>query len=50
MSAQPVNGGPLYVFRNAILNVEYSPFKLHNDTAGVILLHNTSVSAASPST
>jgi hypothetical protein len=48
VSAQPVNGGPLYVFRNAILNVEYSPFKLHNDTAGVILLHNTSVMRGIP--
>jgi hypothetical protein len=43
VSAQPVNGGPLYAFRNAILNVEYSPFKLHNETAGAILVHNTSV-------
>jgi Right handed beta helix region len=48
VSAQPVNGGPLYVFRNAILNVVYSPFKLHNDTAGVVLLHNTSVTRGIP--
>jgi Right handed beta helix region len=48
VSAQPVNGGPLYVFRNAILNVMYSPFKLHNDTAGVVLLHNTSVTRGIP--
>ena len=43
ISAQPAHGGPLYVFRNAIYNVQYSPFKLHNDTAGVLILHNTSV-------
>jgi hypothetical protein len=43
ISAQPAHGGPVYVFRNAIYNVLYSPFKLHNDTAGVLLLHNTSV-------
>jgi len=43
ISAQPVNGGPLYVFRNAIYNVLYSPFKLHNDTSGVVIIHNTSV-------
>jgi hypothetical protein len=48
VSAQPVNGGPLYVFRNAVLNVEYSPFKLHNDTGGVLLFHNTSVGAGPP--
>jgi hypothetical protein len=43
ISAQPANGGPLYIFRNVIYNVLYSPFKLHNDTAGVVILHNTSV-------
>ena len=48
VSAQPVHGGPLYVFRNAIYNVQYSPFKLHNDTAGVLLFHNTAVSQGLP--
>jgi hypothetical protein len=43
ISAQPSHGGPLYVFRNAIYNVLYSPFKLHNDTSGVLIFHNTSV-------
>ena len=43
ISAQPSNGGPLYVFRNAIYNVLYTPFKLHNDTSGVLIFHNTSV-------
>ena len=43
ISFQPVLGGPVYVFRNAIYNVQYSPFKLHNDTSGILLLHNTSV-------
>ena len=45
VSAQPVHGGPLYVFRNAMVNLEYSPVKLHNDTAGVLIFHNTSVRA-----
>lgn len=45
ISGQPINGGPLYVFRNAIYNVEYSPFKLHNHTSGILLFHNTSVAA-----
>jgi hypothetical protein len=48
ISAQPSNGGPLYVFRNAIYNVLYSPFKLHNDTSGVVILHNTSVADGIP--
>jgi hypothetical protein len=45
ITGQPINGGPLYVFRNAIYNVQYSPFKLHNHTSGILLFHNTSVSA-----
>jgi hypothetical protein len=48
ISAQPSHGGPLYVFRNAIYNVLYSPFKLHNDTAGVLIFHNTSVANGIP--
>jgi hypothetical protein len=48
VSAQPMHGGPLYVFRNAMLNVEYSPVKLHNDTAGVLIFHNTSVRVGRP--
>lgn len=48
VSAQPSNGGPLYIFRNAIYNVLYSPFKLHNDTSGVLIFHNTSVRSGIP--
>jgi hypothetical protein len=48
ISAQPVHGGPAYVFRNLIFNVQYSPFKLHNHTAGLLLFHNTSVTAGLP--
>ena len=48
ISAQPSHGGPLYIFRNAIYNVVYSPFKLHNDTSGVLIFHNTSVLAGIP--
>jgi hypothetical protein len=43
ISAQPSNGGPLYIFRNAIYNMVHTPVKLHNDTAGVLIFHNTSV-------
>jgi hypothetical protein len=48
ITAQPSYGGPLYVFRNLILNTLYTPFKLHNDTSGVLLFHNTSVRAEIP--
>jgi len=41
ITAQPSQGGPLYFFRNFIHNATLSPFKLHNDTCGVVLFHNT---------
>ena len=48
VSAQPVYGGPAYIFRNAMYNLEYSSFKLHNLTMGVLLLHNTAVKSGTP--
>ena len=48
ISLQPVRGGPVYVYRNTMLNLQYSPFKLHNDTAGILLFHNTSIKAGIP--
>lgn len=48
ISAQPAHGGPVYVFRNIMLNMQYSPLKLHNDTAGVLAFHNTSVKSGIP--
>jgi hypothetical protein len=45
ISTQPVYGGPCYIFRNAMYNLEYTAFKLHNAPSGVLLLHNTSVKA-----
>jgi len=48
ISAQPVQGGPAYIFRNAMYNVGHSTFKLHNNTSGVVMLHNTSVKAGMP--
>ena len=41
ITAQPAQGGPIYMFRNLIYNATYSPFKLNNDTCGVLLFHNT---------
>jgi hypothetical protein len=48
ISAQPTRGGPLYIFRNVIYNVVYTPFKLHNDTSGVLIFHNTSLTDGRP--
>ncbi len=43
ISSQPGLGGPTYFIRNAMYNVLYTPFKLHNETAGDVILHNTVV-------
>lgn len=43
ISLQPVYGGPVYVFRNAIYNVCVETFKLHNGPSGGLFFHNTSV-------
>ena len=42
ISAQPSLGGPLYFIRNILYNVSNTPYKLHNYSAGIYLLHNTS--------
>jgi hypothetical protein len=43
LSSQPSLGGPTYFIRNVMYNVVYEALKLHNDTAGVVALHNTIV-------
>jgi hypothetical protein len=43
LSSQPSLGGPTYFIRNVMYNVIYEAFKLHNDTTGVVVLHNTVV-------
>ncbi len=48
ISMQPVHGGPVYVFRNAIYNVGMETFKMHNHPSGALLFHNTSVKAGMP--
>jgi hypothetical protein len=50
ISLQPVHGGPVYVFRNALLNVGAATFKLHNAPSGAVLYHNTSVKTGIPLT
>ena len=37
ISAQPVFGGPVYIFRNAMYNIGMETFKLHNNPSGVLL-------------
>ncbi|MCD6404850.1 MAG: right-handed parallel beta-helix repeat-containing protein, partial [Planctomycetes bacterium] len=52
ISQQPVFGGPVYIFRNAMYNVQAEPFKMHtageNLTSGFVLFHNTCVKQGMP--
>ncbi len=48
ISLQPVYGGPVYVFRNAMYNIVISTFKLHNSPSGGLLYHNTAVKSGVP--
>jgi hypothetical protein len=48
ISVQPVFGGPVYVFRNALYNVELETFKMHNSPSGALFFHNTSVKKGTP--
>ncbi|MDJ0757397.1 MAG: right-handed parallel beta-helix repeat-containing protein [Ardenticatenaceae bacterium] len=41
VSLQPIRGGPAYVIRNELFNLESVPFKMHNYTTGFIVAHNT---------
>jgi hypothetical protein len=48
ISVQPVYGGPVYIFRNALYNVAFEPFKMHNSPSGALMIHNTCVKKGSP--
>jgi hypothetical protein len=48
ISVQPVFGGPVYVFRNALFNVVAEPFKMHNSPSGALFYHNTCVKRGMP--
>jgi hypothetical protein len=48
ISVQPVYGGPVYIFRNALFNVGVETFKLHNSPSGALFFHNTSVKKGMP--
>ncbi|MFQ5594257.1 MAG: FG-GAP-like repeat-containing protein [Anaerolineae bacterium] len=41
VSVQPVRGGPAYIFRNELFNLESVPVKMHNYTTGFYVAHNT---------
>jgi len=43
VSVQPIRGGPAYIFRNEFFNLESEPIKMHNDTTGYWVVHNTGV-------
>lgn len=50
ISVQPVFGGPVYIFRNALYNVCEAVFKMHNSPSGAIMLHNTCMKKGMPAT
>ncbi len=50
ISVQPIFGGPVYIFRNALYNVVAEPFKMHNSPSGALMIHNTSVKKGMPLT
>ena len=41
VSVQPVRGGPAYIFRNEFFNLEDDPIKMHNQTTGFWVVHNS---------
>lgn len=48
ISVQPVYGGPVYIFRNALYNVVAETFKVHNSPSGALMFHNTCVKKDEP--
>ena len=58
ISVQPVYGGPAYIFRNALYNVDLETFKMHHNgspkhevdwaPSGALMYHNTSVRIGDP--
>jgi hypothetical protein len=43
ISFQPVFGGPVYALRNVIVNIAHENLKCHNETSGLVIVHNTFV-------
>jgi len=43
VSIAPVYGGPVYVYRNIIFNIENTGIKMNRDPSGIVVAHNTIV-------
>jgi len=41
ISVAPVHGGPMYIFRNELFNLELSALKMNRGPSGIIFAHNT---------
>jgi len=41
ISVAPVHGGPMYIFRNELFNLELSALKMNRGPSGIIVAHNT---------
>ena len=41
VSLAPVYGGPAYVFRNVLFNIENSALKMNRGPSGIVVVHNT---------
>ncbi|MEZ5561082.1 MAG: right-handed parallel beta-helix repeat-containing protein [Pseudomonadales bacterium] len=46
ISVQPSWGGPVYIFRNVLINQASSPYKFNNDPSGILVFNNTSIRSA----
>jgi len=43
VSVQPIYGGPAYIFRNELFNLESNTIKLNNAPSGLFIAHNSGV-------
>ncbi len=43
VSIQPIRGGPAYILRNELVNLQSSSIKVNNDPSGFLIAHNTAV-------
>lgn len=48
VSVQPSWGGPIYIFRNVLVNQAHSPYKFNNDPTGILVYNNTSIRSNGP--
>ncbi len=43
VSIQPIRGGPAYILRNELVNLQSSSIKVNNDPSGFLIAHNTAI-------